>query len=770
MLISTAQWKTGLKRRAAIGALVAGAGLMATPALAQSTATAAATAGKPAAATEAAQVTEVIVTATRREEALSKVPVAVTAISGEQVKSAHIGNFADLPSMVPGANFISTKGQSTANIQIRGQATANDAPALELPVAIFMDDIYYGTLASFDADFFDIQQIAVLRGPQGTTFGRNVVGGALQITTNKPTLGDQFGEVDLTVETYNRHKSSGFESQGFVNLPINDKAAARIAYSVKDVDGYMFNVLSGNNLSDQKSYSIRPSVRWDPTDDLSVTAFINYNHENMYSSGYQFFGQGAVVANSKAISSNHWDIFQNVDGKNRRDIFASQVRMDWQQPIGTITSLTSYRTLDSYYKDDGDSGPLPANINSINDSKEFQFSQEFRLTSPSDKRLEYVAGLYYSFENLKKAITFGFNGTIPGQFLGVLTGGKLQNETATGDAHVISFAPFAEGKYHFNDQVALTLGARYTIEDKNGYTSHANGSVFYGAPFDVHFSHKWTSFTPRAILEYKPTDGMLFYGGVSTGFKGGGWSLTSTNPVAAVTPLAPEKSTSYELGGKLQLFDHRLSVNTAIYQADTKNLQVRSLVGPVLTDTNAGKERVKGIEIETVAVPFEGARIGFNYAYTDAKYRNFKGCAAGGVDCSGNTVPFVPKNDLKVFGDYRWDLADSGSLNAHLDVQWTSTTEVSPINYSGGGQPLAKPFTKKDGIVNASLTYEPQNGPWRVQLWGKNLTNEWYMSAPSNYYFYFVSTAEFAAGLREVDRGVINPPRQVGATFYYKFQ
>ncbi|CAN7307989.1 TonB-dependent receptor [Phenylobacterium sp. LjRoot225] len=747
---------------ASTAALLTGLGLMATPATAQP-------AAQPPAAPASNTLGEVIVTATRREEALSKVPVAVTAISGEQVKAARLGNFSDLPSMVPGATFVSTKGQSTANVQIRGQSTTNDAPALELPVAIFMDDIYYGTLASFSADFFDLQQIAILRGPQGTTFGRNVVGGALQITSNKPKLGDTHGEVSVTAETYGRHGSSGFESQGFFNLPINDQAAARIAYSVKDVDGYMHNVVTGNNLSDQKSYAIRPSLLWQPTDDFRLTAFVQYNHENMFASGYRFFGQGAVVANAQAISSSPWDVFQDVDGVNRRNIVAGQVRADWDQPLGTLTSITSYRTLDSFYRDDGDNGPLPMNSNSINESKEFQFSQEFRLTSPSGRRFEYVAGLYYGFENLKKSITFGFNGTVPGQFLGVLTGGRLQNETVTGDAHVMTIAPFAEGKFHVTDQLALTLGARYTLEEKNGYTRHANGSVFYGAPFDVHFRETWRRLTPRAILEFKPTDDALLYAGVSTGFKGGGWSLTSTNPAAAVTPLDPEKSTSYEAGAKVKLFDRRLSINAAVYQADTKNLQVRSLVGPVLTDTNAGTQRVKGVELETVAALFDGLRIGANYAYTDAKYRSFPGCAAGNADCSGNRVPFVPMNDLKLFADYAWS-AWGGDLSAHVDAQWASTTEVVPTNYRLGGQPLARPFTKKDGILNASLTYEPVGGSWRLQLWGKNLTNRWYMSAPANYYFYYLTTAEFAAGLREVDRGVINPPRQVGATFTYKFQ
>jgi iron complex outermembrane receptor protein len=769
MNAATAAARRKLKHNAAFGVLIAAAGLIAGPALAQTAKDATTAAAAAPASGETAAVSEVIVTATKREEALSRVPIAVTALSGEQVKAAHIGNFADLPSQVPGATFISTKGQSTANVQIRGQAATNDAPALELPVAIFMDDIYYGSLASFDADFFDIGQIAILRGPQGTTFGRNVVGGALQITSNKPKLNDQFGEVNLTLESYDRHNSSGVEGQGFFNLPVNDKTAVRLAYSVKDVDGYMHNVLTGHNLSDQKSYAIRPSLLWQPTDDLRVTAFLQYNHENMYSSGYQFFGQGSVVANAKAISSDPWDTFQDVDGHNRRDIVATQVRADWERSFGTLTAITSYRTLNSDYVDDGDSGPLPMNNHSVNASREFQFSEELRLTSPSGKRLEYVAGLYYSFENLRKSISFGFNGTVPGQFLGVLTGGKLQNETVTGDAHVLSVAPFAEAKFHITDQIALTAGARYTVEDKDGYTKHANGSVFYGAPFDVNFSHTWSAFTPRGIIEWTPTDTMLFYGSVSTGFKGGGWSLTSTSPAAAVTPLSPEKSTSYELGTKLQLFDRRLSFNAALFQADTRDLQVRSLVGPVLTDTNAGSERARGIEIETVAAPMTGLRVGVNYAYNEAIYRSFKGCAAGGVDCSGNRVPYVPPNDIKLFADYSWD-AFGGSLNAHIDDEWSSTFEVSPTNYRLGGQPLARPFTKKDGLLNASLSYAPQNAKWRLQLWGKNLTNVWYMAAPSNYYFYFLTTAEFAAGLREVDRGVINPPRQVGATFTYKFE
>jgi iron complex outermembrane receptor protein len=751
--------KSGLLRQAALGPLVAAAGLIAAPAFAADAAAAAAAPDGGA----ASQVGEVIVTATRREEKLSKVPVAVTALTGDTVKAEHLNNFADIPAMVPGATFIATKGQSTANLQLRGQTTTNDSPHLEIPIAIFADEIYYGTLASFDADFFDVSQIAILRGPQGTTFGRNVVGGALQITSNKPTLDRFYGETNLTLDTYERHDSVGFETQGFVNLPINEGAAARLAYSVKNVDGYMFNRVTGHNLSDQKSFAIRPTLLWQVTDDLRLTALLQYNHENMYSSGYQAFGQGALAASLAGVL-HPWEISQDVDGQTRRDIVATQLRADYEHELGTFSAITSYRTLDSRYEDDGDSGPLALNRPSINRSKEFQFSEELRLTSPSGQKLEYVGGLYYSFENLKKSITFGFDGTIPQSRLSLFTAGQRQNAVVSGDNHVLSVAPYAELKYHVTDQLALTVGGRYTYERKKGYTNHNARTWAYGAPFNVEFEKTWKKFTPRAILEFTPIEGALLYGSVSTGFKGGGWSLTSTNPVAAVTPLQPEKSTSYELGTKLRLLDNRLLFNLAAYRAKTKDVQVRTLVNGVLNDTNAGGILVKGIEVEAVAAPVAGLTIGVNYAYTDATYSSFRGCTATGVDCSGNPVPFTPKNDLKVYVNYALDLGDSGSITFHADDQWASSFQVSALR----AQPIAVTHTARKDILNLSATYEPAKGSWRLQLWAKNALNRWSMPAPSNYNFYFLTPTENAAF--EVDRGTINPPRQIGATFTYRFE
>jgi iron complex outermembrane receptor protein len=777
MKLNARYGKATLMRQAAPWALAAGVGLFATPALA-------ADAAAPGTVSE---LGEVIVTATRRAENLQDVPLAITALSGQQVERARVQNFVDIPNIVPGATFVSTKGQSTANVLIRGQAQTNDSPHLSLPVAIFMDDIYFGSTASFSADFFDIEQLAVLRGPQGTTFGRNVVGGALQITSNKPKLGETSGEISAALSKYSHAKNPGFEARGYFNTALSETVAARLGYSFKHIGGYAHNLITGTYLNDQKSFALRPSVRWQPNDKLDVVLTGYYFHEDQNPTGYQSVGQGALVAAHEAIASNAWEVSHNDDGGYKRDIYVVQLRADYDTGFGDLTSITSYRNLDSYYKDDGDSSALPMSIGSLNESKEFQFSQEIRFTSPSDRRFTYVAGAYYSFENIYKKIAFGFNGTVPGSRLGAMhclvrptfagcpapgtpygptNFGPLLSQDVRGSNHVKSYAVFAEGKYAFTDQLNLTVGARYTIEDKSGYTAHDGFSLFYGNPYDVKFSKDWNAFTPRAILDFKPTDELMFYGSVSRGFKGGGWSLTSTNALAAVTPLEPEKSTSYELGAKTRFFDRRLTLNVAAYRADTKNLQVRSLVNGVLNDTNAGVLRVKGVEVEATAIPIDGLTIGINYAYTDAFFKEFRGCAAGGVSCSGNKAPFVPEHDVTVSAEYAWTLANEAQIRAKVDAKWASNFPVGPL----GNQPFVEGKTGRNGVLNASLVWESASDLWTAQLWARNITNRYSFTAASNYFFYFLSQAEFARGLNEVDRGALNPPRQVGVTLTRKFQ
>eukprot|EP01030_Chromulinospumella_sphaerica_P018217 gene18217-18069_t len=237
-------------------------------------------AAEPAPAPASEEVSEVIITATKREEALSKVPVAVSAFSGDQLKEQRVTNFEDLSASLPGPTFVPISGASGSQMQMRGLYASDDSPAFDTPVGVFIDDVYYGSVASFYPDFFDVAQIAVLRGPQGTTFGRNTVGGALQITSNKPNFDGFSGETNLVLRNFN-----GMEGSGFFNTAFNDVVAGRVAFGFKNVDGSQHNITNDSNVNDKKVWSARASLLVRPSDSVEILGSLTYTHEDSLGDG-----------------------------------------------------------------------------------------------------------------------------------------------------------------------------------------------------------------------------------------------------------------------------------------------------------------------------------------------------------------------------------------------------------------------------------------------------------------------------------------------------
>ena len=747
--------------------LLAGSALaFASPAFAQT----APASGAPVSNAAQASIADIVVTATRRAERLQDVPIAISALDGAQVQAQRIDNFASITKIAPGPTFVPVKGTSTIAVQIRGKYSNNDAPGLENPVGVYIDDIYYGSLASFDANLFDVSQIAILRGPQGTTFGRNAVGGALQITNNVAELGKTDARITLT-GLGNAMGQLGIESDGYVNYAIGSSLAARFAYSVKNDGGYQKNLLSGNYLDDNRVQSVRGSVTWQASERLKMTASASYTHRGGYGDGAVIVGQGALVKQVRA--ANGGDLHKTLlddDGETRRHLFAGILKLEYDTDVGTIASITGYRSLNAFYQEDSDGGPLPANYPSININKEKQVSEELRFTSKFGGPFDFVSGVYFGYEDLYKGIQFNFNGTLPQSYLSVLSPGRVASQFVAGRIYNYSVGPFIEGKYKITPQLSLTAGLRYSYERKNGYTSHEGSSPFYGAPYFVELgknggTNSWQSFTPRFIVDYKPTRDISFYASVSKGFQGGGWVLTATSAAKALVPLAAETTWSYEIGTKSNFFNHFLTTNVAAYLSDTSNLQVRSLINGVLTDSNAGKERVKGVEVEAAIHPVAGLSIGANYAYTDAVYRSFPGCAAGGLDCTGNRVPFVSKNDFTALLDYKMDLKSGARLGFHFDDKFASPYQLIATNL----QQIGVPYTRRRNVANASVSYTPPSGAWDLRLWSTNLFDKTYASNGLNYYFYHMSPAEVSAGggaaNADVERLTIAPPRVIGITF-----
>lgn len=447
---------------------------------------------------------------------------------------------------------------------------------------------------------------------------------------------------------------------------------------------------------------------------------------------------------------------------------AGFVRAEIATPLGALTAITGYRGLKFRYREDGDGTSLLLNDN-YNFARESQVSQEIRLVSDTGGKLDYIFGLYAEHANLRREQVYNFYPN-PQSQLSVLTGGAFQHQDVVGKFAVNSIAGFGELKYHFTDQLSLTAGGRYTHEGKKGSILHDGASAFYGAAYYVPVKRGWNALTPRFVLDYQPNSDILVYASASKGFKGGGWPISVSTAAAASTPLSPEKSWSYELGAKTQWFGRRLTFNIDGYQADTKDLQVRSFINGVLRDNNAGQARVKGVDVEVIGRPVPALSIGARYAYTDAKYKSFTGCAAGGVNCTGNQLPVSPRNDVSVFGQYTADLGP-GALSLNADVRYAGSFQLNPTNT----QQLVAPKTKINGLVNGSITYAPHGANWTLQLWAKNLTATHYVVYAFNYNVFVLTPAEARSvaaggqGLVEADRGVLNAPRSLGATLDVRF-
>jgi iron complex outermembrane recepter protein len=753
-------------------ALLSGGSALATlsPALAQTAA--------PELAAPAAQsaVGDIVVTATRRAQRMQDVPIAVSALGEKQIQSRKIDNFTEVVKIAPGPTFVPVKGTSVITVQIRGQGTINDSPGLESPVGVYIDDIYYGTLASFDANLYDVSQVSVLRGPQGTTFGRNAVGGALQVTSNLPEIGKTSGRITMTGLSYAGGRP-GIESDGFVNVPLTNTLAGRIAYSIKSDEGYQHNLVTGSNLADNRVAAVRGSLRWQPNDSWDIIASGSYLKRRGYGDGPTIVGDGAVAAAVDSRSGgNLHKVMLDDDGYTRRTIWTGLLNIGYDTSIGKINSITGWRSLKSRLAEDADGGPNPVNFPSVNTNDEWQISEELRFTSDFGGPFSLVGGLYFGYENLNHSISFGFDGRDPSLYFSVLNQGLYTpGQIFEGQIENRSLGPYIEGKYQLTRKLAFTAGLRYSYERKTGYTQHIGSSPFQGGayyqalPGDDNATDSWQAFTPRFIVEYKPFTHNMVYASASRGFQGGGWSFNVRTPAAAATPLKAQTTWSYEIGTKTDLFDRFATLNVAAFLADTSNLQVRSQVNGVFQDSNAGKLRAKGVEVEATIRPTRDLSLGANYAYTDAFYKKFVGCTATGTDCTGNQAPYAPKHDLTLLADYTLTLANGGQIALHGDTKFASAYELTP---TGGGQ-AAVPLTKRKNVASASISYTTPGGGIDVRIWGRNLFNKQYVTNGLAYNFYHVTTSEVAAagglGNLDVERVTVAPPRVIGITLSARF-
>jgi len=629
---------------------------------------------------------EVIVTARKREESLQETPVAVTALSADELRDAGVRNLADLNQIAPNIEVSSANGTAPlANIYIRGVGQRNTGPNIDSGVGIYIDEVYVGRPDGALLDIYDIQSVQVLRGPQGTLFGKNTTGGALVFTTNRPedefdfSVGGRFGN-------YNRA-----DGNFMVNVPLTDTVWTRLAGSTVNSDGYIKNVYDGDKYMNEDRQNLVWQTRYVPAETLTLDLNLNWaqTKQNMRPQkcvpvpGYQ--GWQAELFNTLAIipstgrtlddfcqdAADIGDantVISDLGGKYEAKNKGASLIANWDLSDKlSLKSISAWRYTDAEQDDELDHVGIPFlhRTQSVHPQgaprKTDQYSQEFQITgSAVGDRLNYVAGVYWFNEKTKGETSVSFLGP----FEPALAGWLYLNAPSTKlDADNDALATFAQLEWAWTERWRSTLGLRYTEETRkltrDRYqlipdTLDANGGdvvplfgssglydrspdFVYNPQFEYEFvdqtraKNSNNDTTPMASVQYlidgfEGIDAGTVYLTYSEGFLSGGLSEA---PSGELENFEPEEVTNWELGFKLDLLDSTLRVNGAFYYSDYKNRQLTSLVinpvtnSPAPATVNAAKSTIKGFELETLWFPIQNLQLMFNMTLNDGKIDEF---------------------------------------------------------------------------------------------------------------------------------------------------
>lgn len=693
-----------------------------------------------AASYDSGQIEEVLVSARRRgEERLQDVPVAVSVLSDEDLRKAGIRDLSEVASRTPSFTF----GQQIGNQQevvIRGIGTLRlTGSAAEPSVGLFIDEVYVGRRGTATPPLFDLERVEVVRGPQGTLYGKNVVGGAVNLISARPgsetaariavSYGqfDTFGGRDL------------WEGTGYITGELSDALAGRLAVYYRKHDGYSQNTLLDEALDDQDNYAVRGSLLFQPAAalDIHVTADFSHNDSNGQSrravDDSSVAGLGAVVG-SGLLSDNVRESDAPWTQWEDHDTAGLTARVDYRLGSGhTLTYLSAvrYGNFNGRYSLVGTRSP-PSLTDAANGQREKYtgITQDLRLSSPAGGgALRWVAGLYFLREDtdiIDNSIATTFLAALgPGSVGDILDGEFIYDQ----ENITKSSAIYGELSWALADALSLTLGGRYTYDDKN-YRNRSE-CLDYGAQPDfilcvaplgaevwnIRTSKSWSELTPKASLDWRASDSALLYVSAARGFKGGGWQGKPGTAAAALLPYDPEIAWTYEIGAKTDWADGRIRANLAIFHTDFDDLQVEQLddAGLSLIIDNAASARIDGVELEVQLRPVPELQLWLSGSYLDSEYEDFMDSA--GNDLSGNRLARTPELRFTGGADYVVRINDTLSLDTRVEYQWQDEMPWLVENTV---------FEDSFGLLDARVALQALETRWEVALFGRNLTDELY--------------------------------------------
>jgi len=699
---------------------------------------------------------DVVVTARKREESLQQVPVSVAAISSTELQQRSLESLQDVAMSTPNVSFYNQQGDRSAGlITIRGIGQSDPIVTNDPGVGVYLDGVYFGSMTGLDLDMMDVARVEVLRGPQGTLFGKNTIGGAVNIVSTLPSLQAMNGDVQITSGDYGR-----IDATGRISIPLLDTLAMSVAAASHNADGYGQSLATGAEMGNTNNQSGRIALLFQPSDSFELVATADRTRIREEGAVIKLLAtaQTPLVGllnmfsnlpyNNSWLTSNDYTNYSTGSNLNDGDTWGESLTATWTTPSITVKSITSYRNNNTTSGVDPDASPAVL-IDSVEQVLQHQFSEELQLSGVSlGDRLHWVGGLYYfsdsAVENVNDLVFTAL------EVIG-LDASFFTRVTADDK----SYAAYGQGTYALTDQLHLTLGLRETLEDKSGSllrTGIPLGNVII--PY-TYRSASWDALSPRISLEDQLSPDVMVYVSAASGFKSGGFN-GEASVAEGFQAYGPEKVWTYEAGVRADMLEKRLRVNATLFDSQYRDIQFFVSAGsatgaPVSNVGNAAAARIIGGELEIDAVPISRLTLKASVGLTNAAYTEV---AASAAPITTSTQFYgTPKTTATLAAEYAWPVSGSMELVPRADYAYRSAAYLNleipndPLTTQGGY-----------GLVNARVTLRSLGRGWSVAAFGTNLTDKHYFTGGSDYLA--------SLGFAQVDMA---PPRMWGGTVEYRF-
>lgn len=675
-------------------------------------------------------IEEVVVTAQKRSQSLQDVSVAVSAFSGDAIEQMGFEEGLDITQQVPNMNFFAIFGEaSSPSISLRGISLVNFSDSWESPVSMYVDDVYRGNPAGSAIQLFDLERVEVLRGPQGTLYGRNTTGGLVHYVSRKPTHEFE-SSASIRLGSYDERII-----EGAVSGPLTDSIRARLAVRSNKNDGWQTNEVNGKPLNQTDTFGYRGQLEVDLgssgnlllkvhgseadqasvgfahmgylQEDLSTTCSISQIHRGKCSSN-TFGGSGEDFVNGDfdpehVASSASGGLVTEIDSGG------ASATLTWDFDNVQLTSITAYEELDKFLQDDGDGTPIIWFDEQYSVDAE-QYTQELRLNG-SSATMEWVTGLYYYKDDrglLTEAPT--------------TADGLWHREAVALDTR--SWAIFGQLEKDLSQELTLVTGLRYTDEERE-FVQHSGPSFFPTVITGIYDDLSEDAWTGRLGLDWRPAPGILAYASLSTGFKSGGFSGSYNATRAATQAVGSEEIKNLEFGIKRSFLDDRVRLNAALFAYENEDFQsqVFQTVATGSVITNAGDVSGRGLEAEIVAQVTTEFELIAGVGLLDTEFDSDQRFQVAGefFQLDGNELPSAPELTFNFVARYYLDLRTAGNMTFQVDYGWQDDHYLQVEN---------DPYSAQDsyGIANAKASWHSPEETFRVDLLVENVTGEEYFT------------------------------------------